>query len=73
MTTGRYVSRDALPYSEGASSRRFYDGDRFRNSGYSGHSIKDRMVAQLEKMFDYAQSDHERQVIDTWLQRIKSE
>lgn len=73
MTTGRYVSRDALPYSEGSSSRRFYDADQSRNAGYSGHSIKDRMVAQLEQMFDYAQSDHERQTIETWLRRIQSE
>ena len=73
MTTGRYVSRDPLPYSEGSSSRRFYDADPSHNAGYSGHSIKDRMIAQLEKMFDYAQSDHERQTIDTWLRRIQSE
>ena len=26
-TTGRYVSRDAMPHYEGGTSRRFYDGD----------------------------------------------
>ena len=71
--TGRYVSRDALPHADGYSSRRFYDGDHARANGYSGHSIKDRMVAQLESMYDDAQTEHERQVVDTWLRRIQSE
>lgn len=74
-TTGRYVSRDAMPMSraEGYSSRRFYDGDASRSGGYSGHSIKDRMVSQLEKMYDEAQTDHERQVVNTWIRRIQVE
>lgn len=64
-TTGRYVSRDAMPHYDGGTSRRFYDG-----GGYSGHSIKDRMVAQLEKMYDEAQTDHERQIVSDWIRRI---
>lgn len=71
--TGRYVSRDALPHADGYSTRRFYDGEPTRANGYSGHSIKDRMVAQLEKMYDDAQSDHERHVVDTWVRRISTE
>ena len=71
--TGRYVSRDAMPRYEGTSSRRFYDGEMSQNgNGYSGHSIKDRMVAQLEKMYDEAQTDHERQVVNDWIRRIGS-
>lgn len=70
--TGRYVSRDAMPHLEGATSRRFYDGDMSQNGNYSGHSIKDRMVAQLEKMYDEAQSDHERQIVNDWIRRIDS-
>lgn len=72
-TTGRYVSRDPMPHFEGSTSRRFYDGDMSRTGGYSGHSIKDRMVAQLEKMYDEAQTDHERQVVNTWMRRIQAE
>lgn len=72
-TTGRYVSRNTMPRAEGYSSRRFYDGDPSRNMVYSGHSIKDRMIAQLENMYDDAQTDHERHIVDTWLQRIQSE
>lgn len=65
-TTGRYVSRDAAPHFDGGTSRRFYDG-----GGYSGHSIKDRMVAQLEKMYDEAQSEHERQTVSDWIRRLE--
>ena len=64
-TTGRYVSRDSAPHAEGYSSHRFYDG-------YSGHSIKDRMVAQLEKMYDEAQTEHEKQTVNDWIRRLDS-
>ena len=66
-TTGRYVSRDSAPYVDGYSSRRFYDGN-----GYSGHSIKDRMIAQLEKMYDEAQTEHEKQIINDEIRRLDS-
>lgn len=69
--TGRYVSRDAMPDYEGSTSRRYYDGDR--HSGYSGHSIKDRMIAQLEKMYDDAQTEHERNLVNNWIRRISNE
>lgn len=67
--TGRYISRDAMPHFEGGTSRRFYDGD-IHGNGYSGHSIKDRMIAQLEKMYDEAQTDHERKIVNDWIRRI---
>ena len=63
--TGRYVSRD-----NGGSSRRYYDGNSSRNSNYSGHSILDRMVAKLEQMYDEANSDHERKIVQDWINRI---
>ena len=72
--TGRYISRDAMPHFEGVTSRRFYDGEMSRNgNGYSGHSIKDRMIAQLEKMYDEAQTEHERNLVDNWMRRIATE
>lgn len=46
---------------------------RYISRGYSGHSIKDRMVAKLESMYDEAQSDHERQTVDMWIKRLESE
>lgn len=69
-TTGRYVSRDISP--EGYSTRRFYDGSYGRSNGYSGHSIRDRMVSQLEKMYDEAQTEHERQTVNEWIRRLLS-
>ena len=59
--TGQYVSRD--------SSHRYYDGGS-RNSGYSGHSIQDRMIAKLEDMYDEAHTEHERQVVQDWINRL---
>ena len=58
--TGQYVSRD--------SSRRSYDGNSSR--GYSGHSIQDRMIAKLEDMYDEAHTEHERQVVQDWINRL---
>lgn len=40
--------------------------------GYSGHSIKDRMVARLEDMMDEAKTDHERQTVSEWINRLQS-
>lgn len=58
--TGRYMSRDGGSYA--------------RNSrGYSGHSINDRMVANLESMMDSASSDYERQLIRDEIDRIRRE
>ena len=64
-TTGRYVSRD-----DGYSTRRYYDAGN--SNGYSGHSIKDRMVAALEKMYDEAQTEHERQYMNDWIHRLEN-
>lgn len=56
-TTGRYTSRG-------------YEGDRreFGRDNYSGHSINDRMVDQLERMMDSAKTEYEKQQI---LDKIK--
>ena len=56
------------------NSSRFYDGNSSRyydSSGYSGHSIQDRMIAKLEEMYDTAQSEHERQVVQDWISRLR--
>lgn len=65
-TTGRYVSRD-----DGYSSRRYYDGDNSRNE-YSGHSIEDRMISQLQQIYDTAKTDHERQLVNDWIRRLRT-
>ena len=84
--TGRYVSRsrgdsygmDYMsmrdgsyddPYMRGSYGRAYnmdmYDRD------YSGHSIKDRMVAKLETMVDMAKSDYERQEVMEAIKKIE--
>lgn len=60
--TGRYISRNS------------YRDNRGRNSyadEYSGHSIVDRMVARLENMMDEAKTDHERQTVNEWINRLQ--
>ena len=53
----------------GGYSRRYYDGNI--HNGYSGHSIHDRMVAQLEHMMDETQSDYERQQIREFIKKAR--
>lgn len=72
-TTGRYVSRDSDPRVDGYSTRRYYDGGENQRNNYSGHSIYDRMIAQLEQMYDKAQTEHERQVVNEWINRIEKD
>lgn len=81
--TGRYVSRSRGDYYEPNRMSR-HDGTHIRGSygraydmdmydqDYSGHSIKDRMVAKLENMVDMAQSDYERQEVLNAIKTIES-
>lgn len=41
-------------------------------SHMSGHSIKDRMIARLEGMYDEAQSEHEKQMIKAEIEKIRT-
>lgn len=40
--------------------------------GISGHSITDRMVDQIERMYDSAKTEHERRELDKWITRIQN-
>lgn len=60
MTTGRYVSRD--PYPQNMSYRRSYSDPYM--TGYSGHN---RMIDELERMRDEAQTERERMMINEWI------
>lgn len=73
-TTGRYVSRSYGPVmnEEPGYSRRSYNIP-YHSRGYSGHSIKDRMISNLEMMYDDAQTEHERQMLDEWITKIEME
>ena len=61
--SGRY-------YEGNSNSHRYYDGGS-GNSGYSGHSIQDRMIDQLERMIDEAKTEHERQTVKDWIRRLR--
>lgn len=65
-TTGRYVSRDSYPHN----MRSFDDGYSGRRSynGYSGHN---RMIDELERMYDGAQNEHERHMIEEWIKNAE--
>lgn len=54
------------------STGRYTSGTSY-GPGYSGHSIKDRMVAKLEEMYDEAKTEHERQIVDEWINRLRDE
>lgn len=79
--TGRYVSRsrggsyayDDMDHHNMMSRHdgRAYDMDMY-DLDYSGHSIKDRMVAKLETMVDMAKSDYERQEVLSAIKKIES-
>ena len=64
--TGRFISNGTSPHG----SMRIAYGDHYDHM--YGHSIKDRMVAALEPMYDQAKSEHERQVISSTINHIQS-
>lgn len=55
---GRYVSMEGSYANNGGGGR-------------SGHSVKDRMIASLEKEMDYAESEYERQQIMEEIRRLR--
>lgn len=64
---GHDYDRDSYTYR--------HDGNSFarnRRGQYSRHSIKDRMIDRLERMFDEAKTEHERRVVQEWIDRIES-
>jgi hypothetical protein len=42
-----------------------------RDSGYSSHSINDRMIAQLENMYDEAKTEYEREEVRKEIDRLR--
>lgn len=61
--------------SSNARSRSYrtgrYMSSRGYDNGYSGHSIEDRMVANLEGMMDSAKNDYERETIRSWINNLR--
>ena len=48
-----------------------YGHDPYMDQGYSGHSIKDRMIDSLERMMDTAQTDYERQTVAEEIKKLR--
>ena len=68
---GRFTSRGS---HEGGSNDSMSNSHRYNDaSGYSGHSIRDRMIDKLEQMMDSAKSEHERRTIEEWINRLDTE
>lgn len=43
------------------------------DGGYSGHSIDDRAIASLERLYDNAQSQHEKERLDSIIRCIRTD
>lgn len=80
-SNGRYMSRAMDPYamamdypnSYGHMSYGMPSYERMSyDSGYSGHSTKDRMVARLEDMMGEAKNDYERNIIKDAISNIQA-
>lgn len=71
---GRYGSYNDSSYRRGRSTTtgRYMSRDGYDN-GYSGHSIKDRMIDRLESMIDEAKTEHEKQTVMEWINRLDSQ
>lgn len=69
---GRYTMHGTYDGMRGRSpvTGRYISRDDYM---MSGHSIKDRMVARLEGMYDEAKSEHERDEIRKEIRRIEAE
>lgn len=63
--TGRYVSRDYRGPSAFDRMPHSYENE------HSGHSVKDRMIANLESMMDMEAGDYEKQTIREWIERLE--
>lgn len=81
--TGRFVSRDGVPMGTSIPhmSTLSYDRDYSNNmdnmsrrydGGYSGHSVNDRMIASLEKEYDNANSEYEKEQIRKEIEHLRN-
>lgn len=71
--SGRYVSRgmDGMMNSYDNYGGNSYES--MRGGNYSGHSVHDRMIADLEREMDQANSEYERKVIMDQINKIRQE
>lgn len=81
--TGRFVSRDGVPMGTSTphmstlSYNRDYSNNmdnmsRRYDGGYSGHSVNDRMIASLEREYDNANSEYEKEQIRKEIEHLRT-
>ena len=63
----RMWTHGLMPHYRTRSMRTRYDDGR-----YSYHSIRDRIIDNLERMYDEAGTDHERNVLDEMISYIRT-
>ena len=66
--TGRYVSRNNMTEDMEPTMRYSMDYEPLR----SRHSINDRIVDALERMYGNAVTEHEKSVLNYWIQQVDS-
>jgi hypothetical protein len=71
MPTGPYTQQ-INPYGGSYTNSPDYMRRNY-NMGSSGHSIEDRIIAQIEMLYDEMQGDHEHKVLDKWIARIRND
>lgn len=60
-------------YNRSPVTGRFISHNYTNGGRYSGHSMKDRMIARLETMYDESNNDYERQAITNLISRVEAE
>lgn len=76
-SSSMYSRRNVMPrvYMDSYAPMRSPVTGRYisRDGGMSGHSLKDRMIAKLEEMYDEASSEYEREELRKEIRRIEAE
>lgn len=76
MSMERYSGYPGYPseHMNASYCEPYYYGSEYsdRGRGYSRHSISDRAVASLEKLFDVAASDYEKQELKKYISLVRA-
>lgn len=64
---------EGMSHERGRSSVTGRYISRGHDGGYSGHSIDDRAIASLERLYDNAQSQHEKERLDSIIRCIRTD
>ena len=68
---GRYVSRDSMSRDYMSRDGSYDDMSRGSFGSYDGYSGHQKMIQHLERMYDEAEDEKERQMISEWMHKAK--